>query len=342
MRYKQAIDGLTLFPPVIGGDDRQASVLCGLRSIMHRNPRFVLVHDVARPLASHALISRVIAALGRHEAAIPALPITDAVKRAQDHGDVTLAGETIDRAGLYTVQTPQGCHYARVLAAHEAQLGKNLPDDAAVIEQAGGAVCLVDGEPDNIKLTTQAEYPRMQMILDQRLETRAGMGYDVHRLVDHDTDTPESRRFIKLCGIKIPFAQHLAGHSDADVGLHALVDAMLGALGDGDIGTHFPPSDPQWKGADSERFLMHAYEKVVARKGYIVHLDLTIICEQPKISPYREAMKQHIAQRLKMPVHRISIKATTTEKLGFTGRGEGIAAQAVATLRLPKEEVYVS
>lgn len=330
--YKRCVTDLTLFPPVIGGDTRQESVYRGLKSVLHRHPVTILVHDIARPLTPHHVIDDVLEGLKKHEAVIPALAITDTIKRTSNG----MAIETVGRENLYTVQTPQGFRYDALLAAHEKFVGEAYTDDAALIEAFGGQVALVEGSPDNIKLTTQAELARMQTIIEQSMETRIGMGFDVHAFCDHDKDTPEHRRAVKLCGIRIPFEQRLAGHSDADVGLHAVVDAIFGALGDGDIGMHFPPHDQKWKGADSERFLMYAYEQVVARKGAVVHLDVTLICEKPHVSPHRAAMKQHIAQLLKLPEHRISVKATTTEKLGFTGRGEGIAAQAVATLSLPK------
>jgi 2-C-methyl-D-erythritol 4-phosphate cytidylyltransferase/2-C-methyl-D-erythritol 2,4-cyclodiphosphate synthase len=258
--------------------------------------------------------------------------MTDTIKRIQG-GKVS---ETLDRDTLYSVQTPQGFHFEKLLAAHQRFAGEALSDDAAVMERAGVAVAMVSGSAENYKITTGEDLSRMQSLLMNDSETRVGMGYDVHTLQVHDAQTPISKQYIKLCGVRIPHTHYLVGHSDADVGFHALVDAILGALGDGDIGTHFPPSDAQWRGADSARFLLHAYELVTNRGGIINHLDLTFICEQPKIGPYRSEMVQHIAQLLKMPLGRISIKATTTEKLGFTGRGEGIAAQALATLSLPK------
>ena len=329
--YRRAVEGLTLFPCVIGGDSRQESVRLGLESLIHRGPANVLVHDIARPNASHALISRVLEKLKDNDAAIPAMKITDTVKRATD-GHIR---ETIDREQLYTVQTPQGFRFNSLLAAHRKVQGASLPDDAAIMEQSGGVVAMVEGDPNNIKITTSQDIRHMQTLLGNDSEIRVGMGYDVHQLRLHDSETPAGKRHIKLCGIRIPFTHRLHGHSDADVGLHALVDAILGALSDGDIGMHFPPDDPKWKGADSERFLLHAYELVSARGGALVHLDVTLVCEAPKIAPYRQHMIDHIAQILKIPHHRISVKATTTEKLGFTGRGEGIAAQAVATVRLP-------
>jgi 2-C-methyl-D-erythritol 4-phosphate cytidylyltransferase / 2-C-methyl-D-erythritol 2,4-cyclodiphosphate synthase len=331
--YRKAIEGLTLFPPVIGGDTRQESVLKGLESIEHRRPERVLVHDIARPLASHALISRVLHALEKDKAVIPALAVTDTIKRVQK-GHV---GETVPRDNLYKIQTPQGFDYQTLLAAHRTLVGEGLTDDAAVIEKSGGDVVIVEGEIDNFKITTPMDMERMQTLLALHTETRTGIGFDVHQLKLHDVDTPLTQQDIKLCGVRIPFTHGLEGHSDADVGLHALVDAVLGAIGDGDIGSHFPPEDPRWQGADSERFLLHAYELVSARGGEIVHLDVTLICEKPKIAPHRDEMIEHISQILKLDKDRVSVKATTTEKLGFTGRGEGVAAQAVATIRLPRK-----
>ncbi|MDE3016668.1 MAG: bifunctional 2-C-methyl-D-erythritol 4-phosphate cytidylyltransferase/2-C-methyl-D-erythritol 2,4-cyclodiphosphate synthase [Pseudomonadota bacterium] len=331
--YKKAVEGLTLFPCVIGGKSRQESVRLGLESIAHRQPEFVLVHDVARPLASPKLIWRVLRALKDHPAVIPARKLIDTVKRI-DGGHIA---ETIHRENLYTAQTPQGFRFEALLEAHRRFAGEALTDDAAVVEKAGGTVTIVEGDPENVKITTLEDLKRMQTLLTITNETRTGIGYDVHPLKAHDADTPLSRQTIKLCGVRIPFTHRLIGHSDADVGLHALVDALLGAIGAGDIGIHFPPDDRKWQGADSERFLMHAYELLKGKGGELVHLDVTLICERPHIAEWRSRMIAHIAQILKLPEGRISIKATTTEKLGFTGRGEGIAAQAVATVRLPRE-----
>lgn len=330
--YKQAVDGLMLFPCVVGGDARQESVYLGLESIAEHNPARVLVHDVARPLVSHELISRVIAALDNHQGTIPALPITDTIKAGQNG----LIGATVNREGLYTVQTPQGFHFDALFDAHKRFRGENLTDDAALVEKAGGKVALVAGDPGNYKITTKQDLERMETMLSLAMETRVGTGYDVHQLKPHDADTPVQQQQIKLCGVRIPSTYYLHGHSDADVGLHAMVDAMLGAISAGDIGVHFPPDDRKWQGADSERFLLHAYELVKNRGGEVVHLDVTLVCERPRISEYRQQMIDHIAQTLKLSRDRISVKATTTEKLGFTGRSEGIAAQAVATVRVPR------
>ncbi|MCE2926579.1 MAG: bifunctional 2-C-methyl-D-erythritol 4-phosphate cytidylyltransferase/2-C-methyl-D-erythritol 2,4-cyclodiphosphate synthase [Rickettsiales bacterium] len=328
--YKKVAAGLTLFPCVVGGNSRQESVRLGLESIEHRMPERVLVHDVARPLVSHAIISRVLERLDHSKAVIPVVPVVDTIKtRKNDH-----VGMTLSRDELMAVQTPQGFDYQLLLSAHRRFKDEQFTDDAALMEKALIPVATVDGDVRNKKITTTQDLTTMQPPT-HAFEYRTGIGYDVHALKVHDEETPVGKQQIKLCGVKIPHTHFLVGHSDADVGLHALVDAILGAIGAGDIGIHFPPDDLQWKGADSSRFLMHAYELVKARGGEIVHLDLTLICERPKIAPYREAMITRIAQNLKINESRVSVKATTTEKLGFTGRAEGVAAQAVATIRLP-------
>ncbi|NBX04204.1 MAG: bifunctional 2-C-methyl-D-erythritol 4-phosphate cytidylyltransferase/2-C-methyl-D-erythritol 2,4-cyclodiphosphate synthase [Alphaproteobacteria bacterium] len=331
--YRRAIEGLSPMPMVVGGNTRQESVRLGLESLHEWQPERVLVHDVARPMVSDALISRVLATLKTNKGAVPALAMVDTVRRAKDG----IALETIPRDGLFAVQTPQGFDYQTLLTAHQKLQGQSFTDDAALLEKIGVPVAIVEGDAQNIKITTQADIKTMQTTLSNDMETRTGMGYDVHVLKAHDSDTPVAQQYIKLCGIKIPFTHFLVGHSDADVGLHALVDAILGAIGDGDIGTHFPPDDRKWQGADSERFLLHAYELLKNRGGELVNMDVTLICERPKISVHREAMIDHLAATLKIAKDRISVKATTTEKLGFAGRGEGIAAQAVATVKLPRE-----
>ncbi len=330
--YRNAMQGITLFPLVVGGATRQESVRLGLESLQHVSPTRVLVHDAARPGVTHALISRVLAALESHDAVIPTLAVADTLKRVE--GDMVRA--TTDRTSLHAVQTPQGFSYPALLAVHQQLAGQSFTDDAALFEHLGKPVARVDGDANNFKITTSSDMTRFMEQLAQQSETRTAMGYDVHALKLHDIDTPVANQTIKIGGIQIPSSYYLEGHSDADVGLHAIVDAILGTLAAGDIGSHFPPDDRQWKGADSERFLLHAFELLMQRGGEIVHLDLTLICERPKISPHREAMQRHIAQLLKLPKDRVSIKATTTEKLGFIGRGEGIAAQAVATVRLPR------
>lgn len=330
--YRKAIGGLTIIPCVIGGKSRQESVRLGLESLAGHKPDRVLVHDIARPFVSAALISRVLAGLGEHSAVIPVVAINDTIKRV---GNGMVTG-TVERAGAVQVQTPQGFDYKTLVDAHRQAIGKELTDDAAVCELAGVKVFTVDGENENFKITNAGDLKRMETNLAIYSETRVGIGYDVHVLAEHDTDTPITRQNIKLCGVRIPFSHYLVGHSDADVGLHAIVDAILGAISAQDIGAHFPPGDPKWQGADSERFLLHAYQLLKKRGGELVNIDVTLICERPKISTHREEMIEHIADILKIEKHRVSIKATTTEKLGFEGRGEGVAAQAVATVRLPR------
>ena len=322
--YEQATQGLQLLPPVAGGSKRQDSVRLGLESLEGLNPSLVLVHDGARPFLDPGLVDRVLAALDQAPAAIPALKVIDTVKRGE--GGVIAA--TVDRANLWRAQTPQGFRYKEILKAHRGVIGEDLPDDAAVAERAGMAVRLIEGSEDNIKVTTPEDLARASRILAGRLgDIRTGQGFDVHAFGPGD--------HVWLCGIKVPHGQSLVGHSDADAGLHALTDAILGALGAGDIGVHFPPSDEKWRGAPSHKFLRHAADLVKQAGGIIGHVDITLICERPKIGPYREAMVKRVAEILELDEKRVSVKATTTEQLGFTGRGEGLAAQAVATLRLP-------
>ena len=322
--YEQATHGLDLLPPVAGGAKRQDSVRLGLESLATLNPARVLVHDGARPFLDAGLVDRVLAALDELPAAIPALPLRDTVKR----GAGGVIAQTVERADLWRAQTPQGFRYKEILAAHRGVIGEDLPDDAAVAERAGLPVRLIEGSEDNIKVTTADDLARAARILSARLgEVRTGQGFDVHAFGPGD--------HVWLCGVKVPHERALIGHSDADAGLHALTDAILGALGAGDIGVHFPPSDAQWRGAPSHKFLRHAAELVKQAGGAISHVDVTLICERPKIGPHRAAMVRRVAEILELDEKRVSVKATTTEQLGFTGRGEGIAAQAVATLRLP-------
>jgi 2-C-methyl-D-erythritol 4-phosphate cytidylyltransferase / 2-C-methyl-D-erythritol 2,4-cyclodiphosphate synthase len=322
--YRAAAEGLALLPPVAGGAARQDSVRLGLESLAAQAPERVLIHDGARPFVDHGTIDRVLAALDEAPGAVPALPLRDTVKRGRD-GRVA---ETLDRSELWRAQTPQGFHYAPILAAHRAAAGQELSDDAAVAERAGLAVRLVAGNEENLKVTTAEDLLQAEQLLAARQgDIRTGQGFDVHAFGPGD--------HVWLCGVKLPHERALVGHSDADVGLHALTDALLGALGAGDIGVHFPPSEERWRGAPSHRFLRHAADLVAAAGGAVAHADVTLICERPKIGPYRDAMVTRIAEILGIDRRRVSVKATTTEKLGFTGRGEGIAAQAVATVRLP-------
>lgn len=322
--YHAAVAGLDLLPPVAGGASRQDSVRHGLESLASLAPDRVLVHDAARPFLDNALIDRVVAALDTAPAAIPAVALGDTVKRGLDG----FVAETLDRALLWRAQTPQGFRFAPILAAHRAAAGRDLPDDAAVAEAAGLAVRLVAGNDDNFKVTNEADLDRAgRLMMARRGDIRVGQGFDVHAF------GPGNQ--VWLCGVSIPYQNGLVGHSDADAGLHALTDAILGALGAGDIGVHFPPNDPQWRGAPSHLFLRHAAGLVAAAGGSIAHVDVTIICERPRIGPHRAAMVARIAGILGLNARRVSVKATTTEGLGFTGRGEGIAASAIATLHLP-------
>jgi len=323
-RYSEALSGLDLLPPVPGGAARQDSARLGLESLESLAPDRVLIHDAARPFVDAALIARVLGALDRAPAAIPALPVSDTLKRAS--GDRIAA--TVDRARLYRAQTPQGFHYRAILAAHRAVIGEELPDDAAVAERAGIAVELVAGSEENLKVTSAEDLAHAERVAAANAgEFRSGQGFDVHAFGPGD--------HLFLCGVKVPHAHALVGHSDADVGLHALTDAILGALGAGDIGLHFPPSDPEWRNAPSHLFLSHAADLVRKARGIIVHVDVTVICEEPRVSPHRAAMVARVAEILGIPPTRVSVKATTTDRLGFLGRGEGMAAQAIATLRLP-------
>lgn len=319
--YDAAAQGLALPVPVDGGATRQGSVLNGLESLNADEPSTVLIHDAARPLVDPGVISRVLAALQTSPGAIPALAVADTLKRS----DGQFVETTVDRQGLWRAQTPQGFHYQNILAAHRQASGDELTDDAAVAERAGLAVAIVEGSEDNVKVTRTGDMVRAERILGAG-ETRTGLGFDVHRFGPGD--------HVMLCGVKVPHEFGLEGHSDADVGLHAVTDALLGAIGEGDIGTHFPPSDPQWKGTESDIFLRHAGDMIAGKGGRISNIDVTLICEQPKIGPHRAAMIKRMAEILSITEHRISIKATTTERLGFTGRGEGIAAQAAATVVL--------
>jgi 2-C-methyl-D-erythritol 4-phosphate cytidylyltransferase/2-C-methyl-D-erythritol 2,4-cyclodiphosphate synthase len=324
-RFAQEIAGLTLLPPAIGGVTRQSSVLAGLEALSSRAPEIVLIHDAARPFASASLISRSIAAALQLGAAIPALEVTDAVKAVDADGDIT---GNIERRGVRLAQTPQAFRFAPLYDAHlkAAAAGRDdFPDDAALAQWAGLKVSVFPGERANIKLTTPDDFIRA----DARMlrDIRTGTGIDVHAFGPGD--------HVTLGGVRIPHDRALSGHSDADVVLHAVVDAILGALADGDIGVHFPPSDPQWRGAASDRFVTFAMERLAKRGGRISHVDINIVCESPRIGPHRDAMRARIAELCAVEIDRVAIKATTSEGLGFTGRDEGIAAFATATVRLP-------
>jgi 2-C-methyl-D-erythritol 4-phosphate cytidylyltransferase/2-C-methyl-D-erythritol 2,4-cyclodiphosphate synthase len=327
--YDRAAAGLELLEPVHGGTSRQESVRQGLESLESLAPDRVLIHDGARPLLPGDVIDRVLSGLDRAPGAIAALPLNDTLKRGAT-GRIT---GTVQRDALCRAQTPQGFHYPAILAAHRALAAQGgLTDDAAVAEAAGLDVLLVEGAAENIKVTTPDDLAYAETLLigsAAALETRTGSGFDVHRFGPGD--------HLNICGVRIAHERALLGHSDADVGLHAVTDAVLGAFSAGDIGQHFPPSDPQWRGADSGQFLRHACELLAGRRGRLVHVDVTLICEAPKLAPYRAAMVKRLAALLRVAPDRVSVKATTTEGLGFTGRGEGIAAQAIATLSLPRE-----
>ena len=329
-RVRALTGALDILAPVFGGSTRQASVRAGLEALLPRSPDIVLVHDAARPFASAGLIGRAIAAAQKTGAAIPVLPVTDTVKRVDDAGTVEA---TLDRSALRLVQTPQAFTFPALLEAHRraaAEGRDDFTDDAALAEWAGMKVTVFAGEPGNIKLTTPDDFTRAEAAQSAALgDVRTGSGLDVHAFAPGD--------HVTLGGIRIPHSHTLTGHSDADVALHALTDAILGALADGDIGVHFPPSDPQWRGASSDRFLTFAVDRVRARRGRIAHLDLTIVCEAPRIGEHRDRMRATIANLAGISIDRVGVKATTSEKLGFTGRGEGIVAYATATIRLPWE-----
>lgn len=333
--YVEAVSDLEdprLAPPVPGGADRQASCLAGLAALATDAPDYVLIHDAVRPFIQRDAIERVIDALGHGVAVLCGVPVIDTVKRADAAGYVSA---TVPREGLWRAATPQGFRYAEIAAAHRALAARGITgvtDDAAVAELAGHRVLLVDGGADNIKLTTAEDFQMAEQRLTAEAflacpDVRVGTGYDVHVL--------EPGGGVTLCGVFIPHDQRLKGHSDADVALHALTDAILGALGDGDIGKHFPPSDQRWRGADSKLFLKDAVRRVAERGGLLAHCDVTIIAEAPKVGPHREAMRAAIAETCGLTIDRVGVKATTNEGLGFAGRREGIAAIATATVRLP-------
>jgi 2-C-methyl-D-erythritol 4-phosphate cytidylyltransferase/2-C-methyl-D-erythritol 2,4-cyclodiphosphate synthase len=327
--FAQATMGCGLLPPVGGGASRQQSVLHGLEALAAAEaPDLVAIHDAARPFIRPDEIEACVAAAAASgiDGAVLGIPLADTLKKVGEDGTIT---ETLPRSRLWRAQTPQVFRFRPLLAAHRAAASlalddaTALTDDAAVAERAGMKIVMVPGTERNAKITTADDLARASLA-----ETRTAFGFDVHAFGPGDSVT--------LGGIAVPHGFALSGHSDADVALHALTDAVLGTIGAGDIGQHFPPSDPQWRGASSDRFLRHAIELVTAQGGRLLHLDLTLVCEAPKIGPHREKMRESIARIAGLPVDRISVKATTTEGLGFTGRREGIAAQAVATIELPR------
>ncbi|WP_186421200.1 bifunctional 2-C-methyl-D-erythritol 4-phosphate cytidylyltransferase/2-C-methyl-D-erythritol 2,4-cyclodiphosphate synthase [Bosea sp. CS1GBMeth4] len=336
-RYDEAVGLLPqsararLAAPVEGGESRQDSVRAGLEALAAAGfEGSVLVHDAARPFLSPALIDRALAASAEHAAAIPTVAVTDTVKRIDAAG---LIEETLPRDRLVSVQTPQAFAFRPLLAAHRAAHdggAGGFTDDSAIMEWAGHRVATFAGEPMNLKLTYPSDFELAEQRFARPLVSRSGTGYDVHAFAEGD--------HVWLGGIRIPHGRGVAAHSDGDVALHALTDALLGALADGDIGSHFPPSDPQWRGASSDRFLAFAAGRVRQRGGRIDHLDLTIVCEGPKVGPHRDAIRARIAEIAGLRLDQVGVKATTSERLGFTGRGEGLAALATATIRLPEPE----
>lgn len=317
-----ALTGLAGWRVASGGATRAASVRNGLKALGGAEDRPVLIHDAARPFLNADVIRRVIEGLAEADGALPALPVADSLRLASD-GRVAGA---VARENLWRAQTPQAFRFATLTAAYAAWPdAETATDEAAVVERAGGRVRIVAGDERLMKLTYPEDFAMAEALIAR--QTRVGQGFDVHRW------GPGSS--VWLCGVEIPHDQTLIGHSDADAGLHALTDAILGAMADGDIGDHFPPTDPRWKGASSDLFLIHAVERLHARGGRLVHVDVTLICEQPKVKPHRQAMRERLAELLSLPMDAVSVKATTTEALGFTGRGEGLAAQAVATIELP-------
>ena len=326
--FNDAASGMRYRPPADGGVTRQASVRAGLEALADQSPEFVLIHDAARPFVTAAVISRAIDAADITGAAVPAVPVTDTIKLIGAAGQVEA---TPERARLRIAQTPQAFRFDAILEAHRRAAGENrddFTDDAALAEWAGLTVTTFEGDPANMKLTTPEDFVREEARLGAMLgDVRTGNGYDVHAFGDGD--------HVMICGVRIPHSRGFLAHSDGDVGLHALVDAILGTLADGDIGSHFPPSDPQWKGAASHQFLKYAVDRVRARGGRVAHLDVTLICERPKIGQYRDAMRARVAEIAGLNMSRVAVKATTSERLGFTGREEGIAAMASATIRLP-------
>jgi 2-C-methyl-D-erythritol 4-phosphate cytidylyltransferase/2-C-methyl-D-erythritol 2,4-cyclodiphosphate synthase len=323
--FRQAVGDRTLAAPVIGGETRQQSVSNGLEAVAASGgAAAVLIHDAARPFLPAAVIEAELDALDRFDGAVPVLPVVDSLALATDQ-----LHDPVPRQDLVRVQTPQAFRFAAILAAHRRWAGSaDATDDAQVARAAGCAVTTVPGDARLDKLTYPEDFERAEVRLAAGLVSRTGFGFDVHAFTDGEE--------LWLGGLRIPHARGLKGHSDADVVLHALTDALLGAIGGGDIGEHFPPSEPQWRGAASSLFVEHARALIEARGGRIDHVDVTVICEAPRIGPYRPAMRDRIAGLLRLPPTAISIKATTTERLGFTGRGEGIAAQAVASVRLPE------
>ena len=319
----EALAGLSGWRAVAGGATRAASVQAGLSALSGGPEQPVLIHDAARPFVTFAHVERLLAALDQADGAVPALPVADTLKRG--HGTVEA---TVSRDGLWRAQTPQAFRLRTLQDAYGAwPAGEDPTDDAGVVERAGGRVALVAGDPRLMKLTYPEDFAMAEQLAGGQRITRTGFGVDAHRFGPGDA--------VWLAGVNIPHSHGLVGHSDADAGLHALTDALLGAIAEGDIGQHFPPSDPRWKGASSDRFLAHAVKLAEAKGGRVLSADLTLICERPKIGPHRDAMRARVAEIMGLPLDRVSVKATTTEGMGFTGREEGLMAQAVVTVETP-------
>ncbi len=317
--------GLDKIRIVAGGAERIDSVLRGLNAVEDKSIEAILIHDAARPFLSARHITHLLVALERAEGALPALPVSDTLKRADRDGVVI---DTPDRAGVWRAQTPQAFRWPYLREAYATwPVGETPTDDAQVVERAGGRIVLTEGDPMLMKATYPEDFDMMERLACAARLVRTGQGFDAHRFGPGDR--------VWLCGIEIAHDRALVGHSDADAGLHALTDAILGAIGEGDIGDHFPPNDPKWRGASSDLFLQHAAGLVTAKGGRIVNVDMTLICERPKIKPHRGAMRERVAAILNLPLDRVSVKATTTEAMGFTGREEGLAAQALATVEMP-------
>jgi len=317
-----ALTGLTGWRLAVGGSTRAASVRNGLRVLGGRGDRPVLIHDAARPFLTTDVVRRLIEALDGADGALPALPVADSLRRATG-GFIT---GSVEREALWRAQTPQAFRLDTIVDAFAVwPVDVSATDEVTVVERAGGRVRIVEGSVRLMKLTYPEDFAMAEALIPR--QARVGQGFDAHRWGPGTS--------VWLCGVAIPHDQTLIGHSDADAGLHALTDAILGAMGDGDIGDHFPPTDPQWKGASSDRFLIHAVERLAARGGRLVNVDVTLICERPRVKPHRQAMRERLAELLSLPLDAVSVKATTTEAMGFTGRGEGLAAQALATIELP-------
>ena len=318
-----ALEGLVGWRAVTGGRTRAESVQAGLAAVTCGPEAAVLIHDAARPFVDRNHVERLLAALDAADGAVPALPVPDTLKRGEGQVEAT-----VSRDGLWRAQTPQAFRFGRLMAAyHQWPASEEPTDDASVMERAGATVALTPGDPMLMKLTYPEDFLMAERLASSRRIMRVGQGVDAHRFGAGEE--------VWLCGVRIAHSHGLVGHSDADVGLHALTDAVLGAIGDGDIGDHFPPTDPKWKGASSDQFLIHAVQRVATQGGQILNADVTLVCERPKIKPHREAMRQRVAELLGLPVHRVSVKATTTEGMGFTGREEGLLAQAVVAVETP-------